>query len=32
MVGARRDLGFTPRPLVETIADAIALYREVGYL
>jgi dihydroflavonol-4-reductase len=29
---ARRELGFTPRPLLETIADTVAFYREVGYL
>ena len=29
---ARRELGFTPRPLPETIADTVAFYREVGYL
>jgi len=29
---ARRELGFSARPLTETIADAVAFYREAGYL
>jgi dihydroflavonol-4-reductase len=28
---ALRELGITPRPLSETIADAITWYREIGY-
>jgi dihydroflavonol-4-reductase len=29
---ARRELGFVPRPLAETVVDALRFYREVGYL
>lgn len=29
---ARQELGFTPRPLAETIADAVSFYRQAGYL
>jgi dihydroflavonol-4-reductase len=29
---ARRELGFSPRPLRETVADSVAFYRSAGYL
>jgi len=29
---ARRELGYTPRPIAETITDSIAWYRSAGYL
>jgi len=29
---ARRELGFRPRPLEQSVADALAWYAERGYL
>lgn len=29
---ARRELGFLPRPLAQTVVDAMRFYREVGYV
>ena len=29
---ARRELGFEPRPFVETVRDTLAWFREHGYL